>query len=200
MFKRHWNVVTHSVISRWCKRVENSVNACHSSIHEYISKYPTINEIHECNYICIYIYRVIKKSLCTWRLQYSTSRAQRYFDHPVYIYIYVYMYTHTHTHIHTYNTTKRSICKGETVLKWFIPDMYSGPQCKQRLARRAQHIFRICLKTATCFDQSQQQTHGCTPNKVKVKITAAIYHLHISNSTMLQFSRTHNIVKRQIWS
>ena len=122
----------------------------------------------------------------------------------IYIYIYIYMYicihTHTHTHLHTYNTTKRSICKGETVLKWFIPDMYSGPQCKQRLARRAQHIFRICLKTATCFDQSQQQTHGCTPNKVKVKITAAIYHLHISNSTMLQFSRTHNIVKRQIWS
>jgi len=29
------------------------------------------------------IYRLIKKSLCTWRLQYSTSRAQRLFDHPV---------------------------------------------------------------------------------------------------------------------
>jgi hypothetical protein len=39
------------------------------------------------------LYRVIKTSLCTWRLQYN-YQVHRLFDQPVYVYILYYILVH----------------------------------------------------------------------------------------------------------
>ena len=137
-------------------------------IYIYIHTY-----IHIYKYIYIYIYTGWSKRLCAPD-NYSTVH-QVHRDILITLYIYIYIYIYIYKTCFTYLNTKCNIWKGRNCLKVIHPRCAFRATIQAAPSTSSTTYIQNMFKTATCFDQSQQQTQGCTPNKVKVKLRAEIY-------------------------